>query len=396
MDIDWKAVVQNLDINTRVWIESLDVADLSAVLKTCSKLPNMFQAVKYADSSAAIGKQGEKTFEQVCKNLPSNYKVVNTTKSGKQGDFIISYKANNKIYNCLVDVKNYKSTIPKKEVDKFYLDIESGNYDAGLIISLGSKFVGIESAINIESHVFTYAELPCMFLSQIDINLIPNCIELLFLRISSLEEKNASYCQITNTINYINSAVGTSVMTRRLLEELTTQIHGTIHKCQENLLSMEIKIKQSIDLLKSEDSKELPDDNSPDDNSPDDNSPDDNSPEQELKINYEYPLISLADFQDKAILNEFGLYSSRGGIVRTCYSDFKSMGCKVYSYYDHKIFVIKGHHFILDIHGKTNATIYIYWLTKPPNEFVLDMTKIYFGKKIPGCRLFAKQRKLLS
>lgn len=382
MDLDWKAIVQNLDINTRVWIESLNETDLTAVLKTCSKLPGMFQAVKYADSSAVIGKQGEKTFEQIVKNLPPTYQITNTAKAGKQGDFIISYK-NGKVYNCLVDVKNYKSTIPRKEVEKFYLDIESGNYDAGLIVSMGSKFTGIENSIHVESHIFSYAELPCMYLSQLDANLIPACIELLFMRIISLEEKNATYHDVTNTINYINNAVGTSAMTRRLLEELTTQLTSTIHKCQENLISMEVKIKQSIAGLKlvreADPVASLVAD------------PADNP----VVSPADYPLIDLADFQDKAKVVEYGLYCGKGGNLRTCYDNFKEMGCQVYEYLDCKIFIINGHHFILDIHGKLNTTIYIYWLTKPPVGFILDMTKEFLGKHIPGCRLFAKQRKLL-
>ncbi len=226
---------RNLPISASVitWLDTLTNDELAGVL---TKAYNTSNTV----GSAEIGQRGEFRFELACRNLPINYKVVNTAMLGKQGDFIITF-TDKKIYTCLVDIKNYRSTVPKNTIDKFMLDLEGGNYDCGLLISVQSRIVGMTESINIVDKTLLTSNIPVMFVSKLPDNILLTCIELLFKRVTI----NTSI-QVDRSLVHINAALHQSANVRRLLTELNKTINSQLIDAQNMLMSMEIQTKQLL------------------------------------------------------------------------------------------------------------------------------------------------------
>lgn len=257
--MEFEEVLNKLDFHTKAWASTLTSDDLASILAASYRIPGLINALKVSNSysnpiqssnaflgAAEIGKKGEAEFERICQKLPSSYNVINTAKLGKQGDFIIEYRIDGTMYRCLVDIKNYKSTVPKKEIEKFYEDMIYGNYEAGIMISYAAKFTGITDSVYIENKELPYNRVPIMYLSEIPFDLIIKCIEILFLKIHVTQERQSAYTQLESSIMFINIALQQSASTRRVLSELSNTVSSQIQRCQENLISLELQIKQSI------------------------------------------------------------------------------------------------------------------------------------------------------
>ena len=242
---------------TRVWVNELAPQKLATILEGVYRFPGVLQALidrKAEESipqhSVHIGAFGEKHFEDLCSDLPRNYQVINTAKIGHAGDFIIQYEYDNHIYKCLVDIKNYKGTVPSKEIDKFLRDASAGNYDCGLLISYSSKFVGISKQVQLTTHSLSSGPFPMMYLSQVPDLFIPAAIETLCTKISIESEKKTNLQFVEESILSINESLDQSSTVRRLLSELSLSTQSQISKCQEHLIVGEQSIKQSIRRLR--------------------------------------------------------------------------------------------------------------------------------------------------
>ncbi len=255
-------ILSKLDVYTRQWASNLTLDDIAKLLQSVYKLPGLLETLKYnpvqnitipnitiqsIDGVAAnIGKVGEVKFADICRGLPSNYQVQDTSKQGKKGDFIITYSNTGTVKRCLVDIKNYSSTVPKKEIDKFYEDLTFGSYDAGLIISYKSKFVGIADHVYIEESCLPSGKIPVMYLVSNDEELVLQSIELIIAKSIIQQAKDINIDRIESLIEHINSALTNSADVRRLLSELQTSIAKSIQKCQENLVTHEAHVKRAV------------------------------------------------------------------------------------------------------------------------------------------------------
>ena len=115
-----------LNEDVRSWSESLTTEDLASILTNFYKLKKIKINIDTKEEfSANIGKKGEAFFETLCKQLPSNYVVSNTSKESFAGDFLIEYHYNDFVYKVIVDIKKYRSTVPKKEITKFLNNIKN-------------------------------------------------------------------------------------------------------------------------------------------------------------------------------------------------------------------------------------------------------------------------------
>ncbi len=251
--------------NVKDWLKTLTLDNLSVLFTSIHGFPGLVEAfnISHHDelangilpvnnqvAPAVIGKFGEGEFERICNDLPSKYKVLNTAKKGKQGDFIIEYLNQGKLCRCMVDIKTYSKKVPTKEIEKFYEDLTYGVYDAGLLISYNSKFTGIENSIHIENHVLASGTIPIMYLSEIPTNIIAKCIEILFIKTETIIERKTDQTKIENVLNYINTSLQQVALTRRTLNDLNSYISTQIQNCQTNLMGLEVQIKHSIQQIK--------------------------------------------------------------------------------------------------------------------------------------------------
>jgi len=253
-------ILFKLDSNTRVWADQLSPSDIAKILTAVYRIPGLINSIYNSNNvynntlvSAEIGKRGELKFETICKKLPSNYHLTNTAKMGHAGDFIITFTASDrKLYSCLVDIKNYKTSVPKKEVDKFIHDLTYGNYDCGLIISLNSRFSNITEQVYIENKCLPHNTIPIMYLAKVSDELILQCIELICLKAQTTVEKTCKLDNVQNILTCINTSLSQSSTTRRLLTDMQINLNSQMNTCQQYLIGCESQIKQAIRNLETE------------------------------------------------------------------------------------------------------------------------------------------------
>ena len=273
--MDYSIVLNNVPDRAREWVANLQPHELAHLLTSFYDietakvtepdsnsdsnsdtddepeliLPEEPEPEQYA---ANIGKYGEQSFELVTKTLPVNYRVLNTAKAGHAGDFLIEYSVDGRVYRCLVDIKTYKSTVSQKEIDKFVADMTYGNYDAGLLVSRKSNFVGHPESVCIEDVTLPYARVPVMYLAKIDDELLNSCIEVICAKMSTIAHVQMDQASIMNSVNFINTSLSQSASTRRLLSEMQTTMTSQIQRCQENLIGCEVQIKMALKNMKRE------------------------------------------------------------------------------------------------------------------------------------------------
>jgi hypothetical protein len=278
--MNFQEVLTRLNLSAREWATKLDIDQLAALLDAfynlethkVDELSSKISDLKRVDNieqkvittttdiatpmteqyAANIGKYGEQSFANVVKTLPCNYRVYNTAKDGHAGDFVIEYSMHGRVYRCLVDIKTYRNTVPKKEIDKFFSDLTYGNYDGGLLVSRKSHFVGHPEAICIEDITVPYATVPVMYLAKIDDDLLNSCIEVICAKMSTLVIVQMNQSTVMTSVNFINASLQHLSITRRILSEMQLTTSSQIQRCQETIISGEVQIKIGLKQMKRE------------------------------------------------------------------------------------------------------------------------------------------------
>jgi hypothetical protein len=122
----------NID-KTMVGIESRISDNLINVKTSIDKL------TESGNKSVLKGGMGERLIERIVKYNFPDYTIVNTSKETGSGDYMLNLPSGDAI---LFEIKNYKSPIPKKEIDKFKRDLTKTGHKIGIFISLYSGIVG--------------------------------------------------------------------------------------------------------------------------------------------------------------------------------------------------------------------------------------------------------------
>jgi len=100
-----------------------------------TKITNIEEhTLKYQNNPSYKGKYAENEYEELLKTI-IGYDLDTTTMKGGKGDFVLK---NNKL-SILVEIKNYKDTVPKKEIEKFLGDALTRNNLSGICISHSSN-----------------------------------------------------------------------------------------------------------------------------------------------------------------------------------------------------------------------------------------------------------------
>lgn len=154
---------------TTKWLSTLTDEDVSHILEQyylthvhihmgspiqMTSLPDLKVPVP-AKTSYEIGRIGEEEIQHI---LEQKYKTVRP--GAHAGDFILQID----FQNILVEVKNYASTIPTVEVDKFIDDIRLHNMCGGLLISLRSG-IARHKSFDIEQSMYDGRMCPIVYLA---------------------------------------------------------------------------------------------------------------------------------------------------------------------------------------------------------------------------------------
>ena len=118
----------------RIKININEIKDLSNVNQTFQEKINeeLILFLNQYKISSKKGELSENMLESILIKLYPSSEIINTTGQISSGDFIL--KRNNNKVKILIENKNYDSNVPKREIDKFILDVETQNC-SGIMIS---------------------------------------------------------------------------------------------------------------------------------------------------------------------------------------------------------------------------------------------------------------------
>jgi hypothetical protein len=235
-------ILKYVAVENKEWVSQLNPENIAQIFNSLSMIPNMkviYTELKCPETvselPANVGKAGELTFEKIISEfMPSDYKLEDTAKQGYKGDFILkwqSYKTN-QVYKIIVDVKNYKTTIPQKELDKFYRDLKlNSNIHGGILLSLNARIVGVSKIIDFRELNTDKGILPITFIKSSMPEIICETIKLLF---HTIENKDLNSNEIVHKDELIST-----------INELSDQIQ-LITDCRNNLQNSKLELERNL------------------------------------------------------------------------------------------------------------------------------------------------------
>lgn len=125
---------ERLDHHIRVQMEKQDKV-LEKVNSHDGCMIAMSQYLQKQMGSNTKGKQGEKRLELILSQMYPSSSIVNTSGQTSAGDFKVQHRKQD--VPILIDTKDYDTTVPDREVDKFFNDIELQKCD-GILLSQNS------------------------------------------------------------------------------------------------------------------------------------------------------------------------------------------------------------------------------------------------------------------
>jgi hypothetical protein len=251
----------------KVWVSTLEPRDIAHILDSLALVPSIISSfpnaafivdeqTKYSDKPALKGIEGEDEFEQMCENMLSQqFTINNTAKKSKAGDFFIEWKSpeTSRVYKYLIDIKNYKSTVPSKEIDKFYRDLElQGSLDGAILISLHSKIVGRKSVFQYEERFVNSNMLPIAYICSNEPNVISEIIKFMC-NLSEIRKicnvRMSSSEKIMMCIKDLESSIDLFSRSRGNLQDIKLMLEKQFNKIFIDLLSVEHVFKSKIDTI---------------------------------------------------------------------------------------------------------------------------------------------------
>ena len=200
---------------------------------------------------AIKGLLGELHFETIFHNMSSEYTLENVSKTGKSGDFNIKWTSGktNKTYKIMIDIKNYKNTVPSSEIDKFYRDININNVDGGLLLSLKSRVVGMHKIVDVKDIYVNKGLISIMMIHSNTPIVIIELIKLLFhiIELKDLTAKNIiNSGEILYRINQMNELVQLISISRDILQSSKDDIDISLNNIHMKLMTCEINLAHQI------------------------------------------------------------------------------------------------------------------------------------------------------
>lgn len=247
-NIEFSNILEHVPARLHTWVLTLSEEDIAHILTLVGNTINESKKVQH--TSSIIGLTGE---NEVLEILKSKYAVINTAKSGKCGDFIISMNG----FHVLVEVKKYSKTVPGLEIEKFYRDIDSNSSICGAImISLTSRIVGINGNMKYSHQYINGEKIPVIFISLkgIDLGVAKGCvcsaIDILFTEADSKNQCVDINNNISNIVRDIDKNLDYLSQCRLIIHETQAMFNKQLGKVMQQVLSAEININNSVKLLK--------------------------------------------------------------------------------------------------------------------------------------------------
>jgi hypothetical protein len=247
--IDFSVVETQLTDDAKKWLIGVGNNGLSYILNNFSKQLITAPKIQTTLPSAKIGLLGE---SEVCTIL-RKYKTVNTSQTGKCGDFIIIVDG----VKILIEIKKWSSTVSSAEINKFYRDIRANaSVDAGFLISLSSKIVGLSGVINQNSIIVTGTKIPTYFACLVDVDkrmsptIINACIDMIHASVKNEKIHLDIGEKIVSAIDTISINVDLLSQCRLSVHETQAVVNKNFAVLMQKIIEAEISIKNTINAIK--------------------------------------------------------------------------------------------------------------------------------------------------
>jgi hypothetical protein len=261
-EIRQKAQEQIVEIRQKVQEQVLDIRVEAAALKAKievlqieSEKKDVLLSAKNQNqpnqSSQALGKIGEKEVEKLLQEFV-NGDITNVASESHGSDFRISIgnSAGNSIF--LLDSKNFKTPIPKKDREKLVRDIdEDSTVSGGILVSLNS-IISTKNHFEIDK---TEKKKPLLFICLKDMDFLESgrCLAAAFRILTAIstthdeEEKDDLLKKIQNQVRELNLRI------REVTNIITAQ-----NKQIDTLVSLKENLKKNLFILQDSEEVDIP------------------------------------------------------------------------------------------------------------------------------------------
>jgi len=159
---------------------------------------NEYEEREKVKSSHQLGVDGEKMFKKFLNEVDLPFRFEETAKNKHSGDFCGYLTSGKKEPVCVVDIKNYSRSVPKKEFQKLLNDTKEKKAKACIMISLNKTKTNNHPLVIIEDIMMFFID---NFIQNSDIF---KCYCDL---ISTLTTSGIDYSNSQDTINIINTTI---------------------------------------------------------------------------------------------------------------------------------------------------------------------------------------------
>jgi hypothetical protein len=195
--------------------------------------------------SSILGQQGENYAYNI---LSENFEnVIDIHNKGHSGDYIINDK-------ILIEIKNYATNVPKKEIEKFKKDLESTKKEAGVFWSLKSAISNIGN-FKIIDHTINGKTIPIIYINTDQDNIIILAIKLLIYKIEinrMMPDANINIGIIIDRINELEQNLNLLITMRNAVKKMSENTRNSIDEILMQITTLEGTTKTNIEIIKKE------------------------------------------------------------------------------------------------------------------------------------------------
>lgn len=188
-------------------------------------------------NSSKKGKEGENRMADILNDLFPQAEIYDTHQSTANGDFRIVYHG----IQILYENKNFRTNVPKRDIEKFKRDVEESDCDCGIMCSENS---GIACREDLDLEILGDAQKPAVYLHQTNSHLDKIRIAVLLL-VNILENKLDLN---TSTLNDIKNQVKDCDSILTLYQSNKKQI-GQLEDNNEKLAIHSRRIKYKLEYI---------------------------------------------------------------------------------------------------------------------------------------------------
>ncbi len=204
--------------------------------------PAIAPLIEQVQPAARIGQVGEKFIEDI---LKQRFNIHNTTKTAHAGDIALTVH----MQKIIVEVKNYKSTIPTHQVEKFRNDLTTAGAFGGVFISLNTPISLMTPWSLVWEPTASSNLVPCVYMQSAQPDEICAAVELVAHWIHLRMHTFDPVCQTIGAIEHKLLELATA---RTEMQTMSAGVAAATMKTYSRLTSCETSVRDLLQIAKTD------------------------------------------------------------------------------------------------------------------------------------------------